>query len=158
MLSRLDEFLLDRVYQTIVDAFQDRGADCMSLTRSCLYGYFVFTFAHILAKAGDGSLTAFTLSFELIALMAAVVWLSAVNRQMGAIRGLNPHREAMRPSRYLVLLLSVVLVPLSMLGEPLSLPKFLDNVRILICLSSLYFYSCSNRPPLRRTHLAWGTQ
>lgn len=153
MFRRLDQFLLDRVFQPVVNA---TTANCFAMSRSCATGCAVFLIMRLLLELSQGKWTVIMFAFSLLALFAITIVVVAIGsmEQRVTERSGNPWRENWYALRVVALLFVTLISIPSALGPAFSLRDCLLLAENLLWFATLYFGSCQRLPPARQWRLA----
>lgn len=150
----LDSWLLDRVYQPIVDALYDRVGDCAIIARTvlthalglstCLLIWYLFArerqWATIIAQI--------FMAYGIIAAMRGF------RHHIGKV-GPNPLRFFLLYPRLMVLLwglADIVVNLMTLRDDPVG--SIGEIIRNILVVSGFYFISCYNHPPMKRQRVA----
>lgn len=139
MLARLDEFLMARVFQPMVDGMPDITAPAEA-ARFCLTGAMVFVLAGMLASATE-ALPDWTVLLDLASLWAGMALLRALS--ITPAGRLNPYRQQFGLARRVLALITI----LSWLSGAGSVAASFGAMRCTLWCMALYFASCD--PPSR---------
>jgi len=161
-LTRFDSWLLDRVFQPVVDRVSDFVGPA-ALAESALLGSAIMTLGEVAVDLRTEGLNLSTILFGALNL-AGAVWLLVWYRSHGALSGraANPFRVmpvwvSLRLSAIANLVASVVapLVGVRAIGlGPVSIPltttrlaTAFDLLAAVLCVGGLYFAACNKPPP-----------
>ena len=163
-MHRLDDLLLDRIYQPICDRSFDTIGDCIVIARRVLmHGVAATVCVFVLwlldlmvyTRGLPKSVTVFFLLSQVLIGYGLIV-IHGRLRQFLGITGANPLRFGLLPARLCSLiwvLLSLILSTVLWLVGVFLFPVFvLATIRDVMGQSAIYFASCHNRPPVRSAH------
>ena len=141
VLSRLDDLLLNRVFQPAAEAMAE-AATPAEAARFCLTGAMVFLLARLLADAAV-ALPGWPVLFDLLGLWGGMALMQAFS--LASAARLNPLRGQLGLARRLLVV--VALVQLAT-GES-SLAESFCIMQIALWCAALYFASCDPASRLR---------
>ena len=144
VLGRLDEFLLERVFQPMADAMAGSSTPAEA-ARCCVTGAMVFILAKMLAGAAF-ALPNWTVLLDLLTLWAGMAVLRSLSHASGS--RFNPLRDQFALARRVLALVTILL---ALLGTR-SLVQSFSLMQCLLWCMTLYFASCT--PPQK----AWAGQ
>ena len=156
--ARLDDSLIERVFQPLADTLAERlGMDRLAAACLCVdiasVGCIVSQARSLLAglMAWDASQAILRLTLLLVGL-AALTSLRTLFRRVGAGgKAKNPLRISMQPHRAVVLLM--LLSRLAGIGDA-GFAGFADGAMLTFAAAALYLGACAARPPRRRRGLS----
>ncbi len=147
-LNKIDDFLVDGVFQRLADALWDRAGNCFCVALICLMGFTVFTVALLLSQIVAGTFSYPMMGLEFMAMMSAAVAALLFKDHTRSTKGPSPFRARLFSSRVLLLATMVILAMMAIGG--LSLAMLFNIARMALYTAAIFFASCSTRPPMRR--------
>lgn len=156
MFTRIDNWLLDSVFQPAADAFWDRYERThFWLAATCIYGYLGLFLLDVLLEVDSEKVTTSGMAwfhFTMVLILALSLDYEG-RRKQNVTRTMNPRRSQrmFKLVRYLLVLsfgVNIFTGAMALLVHNTSIFRAgLDILQTVLCGAAFYFASCDKRPP-----------